>query len=383
MDKMKVGRNDPCPCRSGKKYKKCCGFNPSNTVPLEVMKEIEKKIKQQHFAEQEYGNVRPFITTDFHDYKLVAVGNQLHFSKKWETVHDFLGDYIKDCLGSEWGNGELKKDASEMHPIIQWYRETCEFQKKNVVKGGEVSVAICTGTVGAYLSLSYNLYLLRHHSLLQKRLIERLKNKDQFQGAIYELYVTASFIKAGFDIQFEDERDRTSSHCEFLATHKVTKKKYSVEAKSRHRAGFLGQKGEPQDSDQINLRIGHLLNDALKKHADFARIVFIDVNMPPEKETNFKLSWFNPLVKIIEQIENQQKKENSIKPAFLYFTNHPYHYIGKEEIDPKQNFFFTAMNMPEFRKNDVVAVEKAYPEIFSLWGSICKHTKVPHDFSEI
>lgn len=22
--RMKVGRNDPCPCRSGKKYKKCC-----------------------------------------------------------------------------------------------------------------------------------------------------------------------------------------------------------------------------------------------------------------------------------------------------------------------------------------------------------------------
>ena len=22
---QKVGRNDPCPCGSGKKYKKCCG----------------------------------------------------------------------------------------------------------------------------------------------------------------------------------------------------------------------------------------------------------------------------------------------------------------------------------------------------------------------
>ena len=22
----KVGRNDPCPCKSGKKYKKCCGL---------------------------------------------------------------------------------------------------------------------------------------------------------------------------------------------------------------------------------------------------------------------------------------------------------------------------------------------------------------------
>jgi SEC-C motif-containing protein len=25
----KVGRNEPCPCGSGKKYKKCCGENPS------------------------------------------------------------------------------------------------------------------------------------------------------------------------------------------------------------------------------------------------------------------------------------------------------------------------------------------------------------------
>jgi preprotein translocase subunit SecA len=24
-DAEKVGRNDPCPCGSGKKYKKCCG----------------------------------------------------------------------------------------------------------------------------------------------------------------------------------------------------------------------------------------------------------------------------------------------------------------------------------------------------------------------
>jgi preprotein translocase subunit SecA len=23
----KIGRNDPCPCGSGKKYKKCCGAN--------------------------------------------------------------------------------------------------------------------------------------------------------------------------------------------------------------------------------------------------------------------------------------------------------------------------------------------------------------------
>ena len=26
-DLINVGRNDKCPCESGKKYKKCCGFN--------------------------------------------------------------------------------------------------------------------------------------------------------------------------------------------------------------------------------------------------------------------------------------------------------------------------------------------------------------------
>ena len=27
VKEKKVGRNDPCPCGSGKKYKKCCGIN--------------------------------------------------------------------------------------------------------------------------------------------------------------------------------------------------------------------------------------------------------------------------------------------------------------------------------------------------------------------
>jgi len=314
----KVGRNDPCPCGSGNKYKKCCGFNIQNIIPMEAAKEIKEKLKQQYLAKQKYGDVRPFISTDFQGYKVVAVGNQVNFSKKWKTVYDFLFDYIKQCLGPEWSTAELKKEFSEMHPILQWYKEVCEFQKKHITQEGVIHSAICTGTVGAYLSLAYDLYLLRHHSLLQKRLIERLKNKDQFQGARYELYVTASFVKAGFNIEHEDESNRASSHCEFLATHKKTKNKYSVEAKSRHRSGFLGQKGKPQDLSQIKFRIGQLLNDALRKHADYTRIIFVDVNMPPEEEKNFKISWLNPLVKIIGQIEAQQKKENSIIPAFLH-----------------------------------------------------------------
>ena len=33
MDKKhKIGRNDPCPCGSGKKYKRCCGVNPQSDI---------------------------------------------------------------------------------------------------------------------------------------------------------------------------------------------------------------------------------------------------------------------------------------------------------------------------------------------------------------
>ena len=28
----KIGRNDPCPCGSGKKYKFCCGSNKKNRL---------------------------------------------------------------------------------------------------------------------------------------------------------------------------------------------------------------------------------------------------------------------------------------------------------------------------------------------------------------
>jgi len=31
--KKDIGRNDPCPCGSNKKYKRCCGFNAQPSIP--------------------------------------------------------------------------------------------------------------------------------------------------------------------------------------------------------------------------------------------------------------------------------------------------------------------------------------------------------------
>ena len=147
-----------------------------------------------------------------------------------------------------------------------------------------------------------------------------MKDIKQFQGARYEIFVAASFIKAGFNIEFEDETNRSVSHCEFVATHEESKTKYSVEAKSRHRAGYLGQEGSRRKPDEIRLRIGTLLREALSKEASHTRIVFIDINMPPEEGLPFEKKWFKGLMKEIKKVENDTIDGNRTPPAYIYFT---------------------------------------------------------------
>lgn len=57
---MKIGRNDPCPCGSGLKYKKCCadkakdGAEPTGTGA--IMDEVRKNLQAQNFNSLEEAN---------------------------------------------------------------------------------------------------------------------------------------------------------------------------------------------------------------------------------------------------------------------------------------------------------------------------------------
>ncbi len=132
----KVGRNDPCPCGSGKKYKKCCLIASADSqigpMPVEVIKKFQEHQQNEIEREKLYGKTRPIIHNNFKGYKLVAVGSQLHWAKeeKWKTFPDFLLDYIKTTLGRDWGNAELKKPLEDRHQILKWYDAMCRFQQK-------------------------------------------------------------------------------------------------------------------------------------------------------------------------------------------------------------------------------------------------------------
>ena len=61
---MKIGRNDSCPCGSGKKYKKCCLLKNSN--PLEAWKEnVDIILKDKPLEEAESIKSISFAVLDF------------------------------------------------------------------------------------------------------------------------------------------------------------------------------------------------------------------------------------------------------------------------------------------------------------------------------
>lgn len=269
----KIGRNNPCPCGSGKKYKRCHGsWESLENIERETHATMEARIAAQHVQrERQQGLGKPIIAAEAFGQRFVAVKNHLLHSQTWRTFHDFLGDYIKIAMGTDWGNAEIAKPLEQRHPILVWYHLICEYQQRFIAEAGKVHSVPMTGAMAAYMHLAYDLYALDHNAELQEKLINRLRNHDNFPGARYEVFVAATLIRAGFELEFEDEDDRSTSHCEFTATFTRTGKRFSVEAK--HRAGS-------------KFGLGRQLNRALAKQANFTRIVFIDINIPDDTIDN-------------------------------------------------------------------------------------------------
>lgn len=240
----------------------------------------------------------------------------MYFSGKWKTFHDFLLDYIKQKFGPEWGAQEMAKPVDRCHPFVRWLRKLAEQADKRQHPIGEVSHGAMTGAYASVINLAYDLYALEHNLELQTKLLNRLRNADNFFGARYEVFVAATLVRAGFALAFEDEDDRRSSHCEFVATSPKTGKKFSVEAKRRE-----GRKPG----------LGKQLVGALKKHADHDRIVFIDANMPDDGSQPRIPAMLDGAIRKLGQFEKREFDGKKLPPAYVFVTNHPWlHHLEAE-----------------------------------------------------
>jgi hypothetical protein len=343
-------------------------------IPDEVRKEHEEWLQRKMEQEQMYGKVRPIIQADWRGKKWIAVGDRVLWSKNWKTFIDVLGDYIKFVLTPEWGRVEQAKPLEHRHVIMQWYNGVCDFQREHIPVLGEITQAVPNGTVAAYYSLAYDLYLLNHHQLLQATLVRRLKQADQFQGARYELFTAATAVRAGLKVEFEDETDGNSKHPEFIATYPATGQKLAIEAKSRHRDGILGRAGiPPAEVEAAGVR--RLLNDAADKLGTIPFVLFLDVNLPPSDQPVFEKPWVKEVMNaLVDRAEKHHDGKDPFNLAII--TNHPHHYGSQAEPDPKKDLW--AM----FARDPVVPI--ARPEaLHDLFLAAKMYGRIPQRFSDL
>ncbi len=82
-----VGRNDPCPCGSGKKYKKCCLKKQESPMKrLSTPKVLGKKALNRSEIEEYYHIFNKLLTYVQHDY--AAIHNKTPLDAVFQTLHD-------------------------------------------------------------------------------------------------------------------------------------------------------------------------------------------------------------------------------------------------------------------------------------------------------
>ena len=293
--------------------------------------------------------------------------------------------YIKEVLGSEWGNSEIAKPESERHQIIQWYQSFCLYQKESNVPDGKVRSTEVNGLVTCYLGLAYNLYLLAHNVELQTLMVARLKDRSNFQGAFYELMVAGALIRAGYELILEDETDRKTKHCEFAAIHKASGKRYSVEAKMRSVNGLLGKTEKDGGTDQKPLsKIITHLHGALKKPSEAERLVFIDINAPMDaniSEENRPEILDAATKKIIDYERNPQAPKAE---AFVFITNiamHRHLYERPVFAASPIGFRVADFNRPgHYSFAEKYALDQKYQRLFDIADALGKINSFPLTF---
>jgi hypothetical protein len=384
----KIGRNEPCPCGSGKKYKNCHGDANNINTPApfslnhaDTIKKLKKQIESKEVQRtQQQGLGRPIISTVHEGYRLVFVGNRVSWNKeeKWRTFPSFLDTYLIQVFGENWGKAELKKDLKETHPVIQWHDCICKERKKASNQVAELIETPVTGAMFAYLTLAYNLYLIAHNihlvhgKGLHARLVERLKNKESFYSAFYETMVVASFIKAGFTIELENEEDGITDHAEFVATSRKTGIKYSVEAKHRQ-------------AEKKHFGIKQQLFKALKKDLAHKRVVFINLNVK-ENIKGGRIEWLHDVIGQMRNYESALIDGQSAPEAYVFVTNHPFLYnLDSFEFPPAA--VAEGFKMPDFKFDsaflslrDALKSREKHIDMFDLMKAMKEYDQIPCTF---
>ena len=331
---------------------------------------IARREAEEHQRREQQGLGKPIISAVFQDYRVVAVGRTIHYSKKWQTFHEFLNDYLKLVLGKDWWMSEVGKQPLERHRILTWAVRYHEHSSDHMEHHGAGTPQPMSGAIDAYLRLAYDLYCLKHAVDIQELLINRIKHPETFPGALYEVRVAAALLRAGFTLEFQDETDRRTTHVEFVATNIESGARYSVEAKRR---------------EGVRMKINRQMYRALSKQSDHPRIVFIDTN---DGRLALGRNRPNPvaLVEAEALLERYERDPvgKTLPPAYVIATFEPgEHHL--DAVDLPSGMLIWGFHIADLKPGprtllQQVDMRRRHAPIFALLESIQKHRQIPATF---
>ncbi len=126
----KVGRNDPCPCGSGKKYKKCCLNKPQTSGDMiESEQEWDRWLKNYPPSAKERQEGRIYLE-DFYDAESIEIDKMLYLAlmerpemqnaSTAQTARDRTRRYLEEAFSMF-----LKKKAKDKIKTFQEYDRKC------------------------------------------------------------------------------------------------------------------------------------------------------------------------------------------------------------------------------------------------------------------
>ena len=186
--------------------------------------------------------------------------------------------------------------------------------------------------------LARDLYDLQHIGQLPARILSRLKNRNEFQGARYEVAIAGSFARAGFHIEWVLEK--SDKHFEFLATMQTTGERIAVEAKSRRWSGALHEPKRDTNDADFESAIHRLLKQACEQAPDgLPFIVCIETNLPPDHPSVQSYEAYFGCLRPVFDRESAPSQEDPDMFTAVIVTNSPWHYLEKETGGKGRNFF--------------------------------------------
>ncbi len=295
--------------------------------------------------------------------RLRPVGGVIYRRPVKETFHEFLLYLLLVVtLGKEWYRQQMLLKQEDRHVILKWFNSFKEWTKSSSIERNKVEEgwkALPTGEVQILMSLAYAIFCLSVQHRLPDPLIKRLRNKDQFQGAYYEITVAAIMVRAGFTLDFMKDITQDKSRCEFIAKHKYTGIEIGIEAKSRHRKGVLNQDGEFSYSEAMKGDIEGLFQKSLtQKPKGLPYIIFFDLNLPATPHIVWRTKpWVEDVKKILDAHGTPSVKTPDPFNG-LILTNFSYHYGGNEGTAPPGEYMLIIPEYSEVQLNSPPYIQR-------------------------